>query len=64
MKRVIFTLLAVVFFSGIFHATSEAKEKTKIKIKLASLQPRGSALMKILEEMGDEICKMQSEQYY
>jgi hypothetical protein len=50
MKRVIFTLLVVVFASGIFPATSESKEK--IKIKLASLQPRGSALMKILEEMG------------
>jgi TRAP-type C4-dicarboxylate transport system substrate-binding protein len=38
-----------------FHAPSYAKEKAKVTLKLATLQPKGSTLINILEELGSEI---------
>jgi TRAP-type C4-dicarboxylate transport system substrate-binding protein len=55
MKRIIFSLFIVVLCSGFFSVTSEAKEKAKIRIKMATLQPRGSAAMKIMDKLRDEI---------
>ena len=55
MKRVIFSLLIVIIGAGFYYDISEAKEKAKIRIKMATLQPRGSAAMKIMDKLRAEI---------
>jgi TRAP-type C4-dicarboxylate transport system substrate-binding protein len=55
MKRIIFTLFVVIIGSGLVYAASEAKQKAKITIKMATLQPRGSAAMKVMDQLKNEV---------
>ena len=50
MKRIIFTLLIVVIGSGFSYDTSDAKERAKVTIKIATIAPIKSNIMKIMEE--------------
>ena len=55
MKRVILALVIVLIGSGFSYAASKAKKKAKITIKIATLQPRGSMVSKIMKKLADEV---------
>jgi TRAP-type C4-dicarboxylate transport system substrate-binding protein len=55
MKRIIFTLFVGIIGSGLCYVTSEASQKAKITIKMATLQPRGSAAMKVMDQLKNEV---------
>jgi TRAP-type C4-dicarboxylate transport system substrate-binding protein len=55
MKKYLMALAIVLIASGSSYANPEAKEKAKVFIKMATLQPRGSTVMKIVEKIRAEI---------
>ena len=55
MKKIIFVWICIVIGSGLFCAASEATEKAKITLKMATIQPRGTTLMKAMERYRAEI---------
>jgi TRAP-type C4-dicarboxylate transport system substrate-binding protein len=55
MKKIIFVLVIVLIGLGFFYPISEAQEKAKIRIKLATLAPRDSSMMRIIEEFRAEV---------
>ncbi len=57
MKKTMFTLMFAILLSGLSYTTSEAREKAKIRIKIATIAPRKSSMMNIIEEFRDEVRK-------
>jgi TRAP-type C4-dicarboxylate transport system substrate-binding protein len=55
MTRIMMALVIVLIGSGFSYATSETKKKAKIILKMATLQPRGSTVMKILDKLRAEV---------
>ncbi len=55
MKKFILPLVIVFIGLGYFQSPAESRERAKITIKMATLQPRGSAAMKILAEFAAEV---------
>jgi TRAP-type C4-dicarboxylate transport system substrate-binding protein len=57
MKKSLLACAILVIVFSVFYTISEAREKAKITIKMATLQPKGSALMKIAAESAEKIRK-------
>ncbi len=57
MLRFMVALVVFVIGSGLSFGIAEAREKAKITIKMATLQPRGSTSMKIMEQLANDIRK-------
>ena len=57
MKNFILVLVIVFIGLGYSHTLAGAREKAKITIKMATLQPKGSALMKITAKSAEKIRK-------
>ena len=55
MKRVILALVIVLIGPGFSYATTKAKERAKVTIKVATLQLRGSTVSKIMRRLADEV---------
>jgi TRAP-type C4-dicarboxylate transport system substrate-binding protein len=55
MKRFILALVIVLIGSGLSYASPKAKKKAKVTIKIATLQPRGSMVSKIMKKLADEV---------
>ena len=55
MKKFMLALVIVVIGSGFSYITSEAKEKAKVTIKIATLAPKGTSMMTIIEELGAKV---------
>jgi TRAP-type C4-dicarboxylate transport system substrate-binding protein len=55
MKKVTLAFVIVFIGLGFFYALSEAKEKAKVTIKMATLAPRGSYILTIMEEYRAEV---------
>jgi TRAP-type C4-dicarboxylate transport system substrate-binding protein len=57
MKKAMWAWAVLLVIWGVWCATAEAREPAKITIKIASLQPKGSALMKILAVAAEKLKK-------
>jgi TRAP-type C4-dicarboxylate transport system substrate-binding protein len=57
MKKVMLALVMLFIAWGFLYTTAEAREKAKITIKMATLEPKGSAMMKILAEAAEKVKK-------
>ena len=57
MKKPIFAFLIVLILSVPCFVTSEAKEKAKVTVKIATIAPRKSNIMKIMEEFRTAVYK-------
>jgi len=55
MKKIFLALMVVFIGLVFFYITSEAREKAKIILKMATIQPRGTALMKTMERYRAEV---------
>jgi TRAP-type C4-dicarboxylate transport system substrate-binding protein len=57
MKKPISIFMVVLVFSALCFGTSEARDKPKVRIKIATIAPRGSGIMKIMEEFCSDVRK-------
>jgi TRAP-type C4-dicarboxylate transport system substrate-binding protein len=55
MKKITLTLVICLMASGFSYAASEQSEETGLILKMATLQPRGSTVMKIIEKLRAEV---------
>ena len=55
MKKIVITLAIILMGSGFSYATSKQTEKADIILKMATLQPRGSTVMKIIDKLRAEV---------
>jgi len=55
MKKIIICFLVILSGSGIFYATTAAKESEKVIIKIATLAPKATFASKIAEELINQI---------
>ncbi|MBW1897658.1 MAG: TRAP transporter substrate-binding protein DctP [Deltaproteobacteria bacterium] len=64
MRKIIVLFLILLIGNGIPFAEAKPKDRAKVTIKIATLAPRGSSVMNVLEKMRDKIREETNNEVY
>ncbi len=64
MKNIVFIICVFLFGMGVSFVEAEEKDKPGVTIKIATLAPKGSALMNVLEELRDRVREETKNEVY